>query len=48
MDDKNWLIEVEVAVCLAAMAMVAFTLMAGHHLWKRLSAESSFNPRKTG
>jgi len=36
MDNKNWLIEVEVAVCLATMSIVALTLMAGQHLWKHL------------
>jgi hypothetical protein len=34
MDNKSWLIEVEVAVCLVGMSIVALTLMAGHNLWK--------------
>ena len=34
MDNKSWLIELEVAVCLVALSMAALTLMVGHHLWK--------------
>jgi hypothetical protein len=34
MDNKSWLIEVEVAVCLVVLSMAAFALMVGHHLWK--------------
>jgi hypothetical protein len=34
MDNKTWLVEVEVAACLLAGAIVAFTLMmVGHTLW---------------
>jgi len=33
MDNKTWLVEVEVAVCILAGAIVAFTLMMGHTLW---------------
>jgi len=32
-----WLIELEVAACLAAMALVAFTLMVGYALWRYLA-----------
>jgi len=37
MDIKNWLVEVEVAACLSAGAIVALTLMLGHTLWMSLS-----------
>jgi hypothetical protein len=33
MKNKTWLIEVEFAACLVAVAIVAFTLMMGHTLW---------------
>jgi hypothetical protein len=33
---KTWLIEVEVAGCILAGAIVAFGLMVGHSLWKNL------------
>jgi hypothetical protein len=37
MENKIRLIEVEVAACLMAVAMVAFTLMLGHTLWMGLA-----------
>jgi hypothetical protein len=37
MENKTRLIEVEVAACLLAAAIVAFTLMMGHTLWLRLA-----------
>jgi hypothetical protein len=38
-ENKAWLIEAEVAACLMAVAIVAFTLMVGHALWKSLAGE---------
>jgi hypothetical protein len=37
MDNKTWLVEVEVATCLIAVAIVAFSLMLGHTLWMSLA-----------
>jgi hypothetical protein len=37
MRNKNWLIKVEVAACLIAVALAAFTLMLGHTLWVSLA-----------
>jgi hypothetical protein len=37
MHNKIWLVEMEVAVCFVAVAMVAFALMLGNTLWKRLA-----------
>jgi uncharacterized membrane protein len=39
MNNKTWLIEVEVAACTMAGAIVAFTLMLGHTLWKSLAGK---------
>jgi hypothetical protein len=39
MDNKTWLLEVEVAVCLAAVAIVALALMLGSTLWKSLTGK---------
>ena len=39
MDNKTWLIEMAVAACLTAMALVAFTLMVGHNLWKNIAGK---------
>jgi hypothetical protein len=39
MNNKTWLIEVEVAACIMAGAIVAFTLMLGHTLWKSLAGK---------
>ena len=36
MDNKDWLIEAEVAFCLAVMSLIALTLMTGHNVWKHL------------
>jgi Tfp pilus assembly protein PilV len=35
MENRTWLIEVLVAACLLAVAIIAFTLMVGHNMWKR-------------
>jgi hypothetical protein len=37
MDNKTWLVEVEVAACILAVAIVALTLMVGHTLWMSLA-----------
>jgi hypothetical protein len=37
MKNKTWLVEVELAACLMAVAAVAFTLMMGHTLWLGLA-----------
>jgi hypothetical protein len=42
MDNKTWLIEAEVAVCIVAMAIVAFTLMVGDTLWSNLVGTRRF------
>jgi hypothetical protein len=34
MEHKTWLIEVAVVACILAGAIIAFTLMVGHTLWK--------------
>jgi len=39
MDNKTWLVEVAVTACLAALAMIAFTLMVGHTLWKQMTSK---------
>jgi hypothetical protein len=39
MDNKTRLIEMEVAACCLAAAMIAFTLMLGHGLWKSLAGK---------
>ena len=39
MDNKTWLVEVAVAACLTALAMIAFTLMVGHTLWKQMTSK---------
>jgi hypothetical protein len=39
MDNKTWLVEMEVAVCFVAIAMVALTLMMGHTLWKSMTGK---------
>ena len=39
MDNKTWLIELEVAACLMAMILVAFTLMVGNNLWKTIAGK---------
>lgn len=37
MDHKSWLIEAEFAAYLVAVAIVAFTLMVGHTMWKSMA-----------
>jgi hypothetical protein len=39
MDHKTWLIEVGVAVCILAGAIVALGLMVGHGLWKSIAGK---------
>jgi hypothetical protein len=39
MDNKKWLFEVEFLACAVAMATVAFTLMVGNALWKRMAGD---------
>ena len=39
MDNKTWLVEMEVAVCFVAVAIVAFTLMLGNTLWKSVAGK---------
>jgi nitrogen fixation-related uncharacterized protein len=37
MKNQTWLIEMELAACLLAVAIIAFTLMVGHTLWASLA-----------
>ena len=37
MDNKTWLVEVEVVACILAGAIVAFSLMLGNTLWMSLA-----------
>jgi hypothetical protein len=37
MNNKTWLVEVEVAACILVGAVVALTLMMGHTLWMNLA-----------
>jgi hypothetical protein len=37
--NKSWLIEAEFAACLLAAAIVAFTLMVGHTVWKSMARD---------
>jgi hypothetical protein len=37
MDNKTWLVEVEVAACILVGVIVALTLMMGHTLWMNLA-----------
>jgi hypothetical protein len=39
MDNRTWLIEVAVAACILAVAIVAFGLMVGHGLWKTMAGK---------
>ncbi len=39
MDNKTWIVEVAVAACFVAFAIVAFTLMLGNTLWKNVAAK---------
>jgi hypothetical protein len=39
MDNKTWLVEVEIAICLVAAAVVAFALMAGYAVSKSLAGK---------
>ncbi|MGB7748727.1 MAG: hypothetical protein WBN75_15740 [Verrucomicrobiia bacterium] len=43
MENKTWLTEVEVAACIMAVAMTAFTLMVAHALWKSLAGDNDKN-----
>jgi hypothetical protein len=42
MDNKTSLIEMELAACFVAFAIVAFTLMLGNTLWKSVAGKSPF------
>ena len=37
MDNKTWLVEVEIAAFVFAGAITALALMVGHSLWMRLA-----------
>jgi len=39
MDNKTWLLEMEVAACFVAVAIVAFALMLGNTLWKSVTGK---------
>ena len=39
MDNKTWLVEMEVAACFVAVAIVAFALMLGNTLWKSVAGK---------
>jgi hypothetical protein len=39
MDNKTWLVEMEVAACYVAVAIVALTLMLGNTLWKSVAGK---------
>jgi hypothetical protein len=39
MDTKTWFFETEFALCLMALAFVAFTLMMGQSLWRSLTPQ---------
>jgi hypothetical protein len=41
MDNKTRLVEVEILACVVVLATLAFTLMVGHALWKRMVGEST-------
>jgi hypothetical protein len=40
MNNKTWLVEVEFLACVVAVATIAFTLMVGNAIWKRMAGES--------
>ncbi|MGD0351550.1 MAG: hypothetical protein ABSB84_14740 [Verrucomicrobiota bacterium] len=40
MNNKTWLVEVEFLACVVAVATIAFTLMVGNALWKRMAGKS--------
>jgi hypothetical protein len=37
MDNETWLFEAEFAACLLAVAIVAYTLMVGHTMWRSMA-----------
>ena len=37
MNNKTWFIEAEFVACLLAVAIVAFTLMVGHTMWRSMA-----------
>ena len=39
MDKKTWFVEMEVAACYVAVAIVALTLMLGNTLWKSVAGK---------
>jgi hypothetical protein len=40
MNNKTWLVEVEFLACVVAVVTIAFTLMVGNAIWKRMAGES--------
>jgi hypothetical protein len=40
MNNKTWLVEVEFLACVVAVATIAFTLMVGNAIWKRMAGKS--------
>jgi hypothetical protein len=40
MNNQTWLVEVAFLACVAAVATIAFTLMVGNAIWKRMAGES--------
>ena len=41
MNNKTWPVEVEFLVCIVAVVTIAFTLMIGNAIWKRMAGESA-------
>ena len=39
MDTKTWFFEMEFALCLMALAFVAFTLMVGQSMWRSMTPQ---------
>ena len=39
MEHRTWLMEAEVAACILAASILAFTLMVGHTLWKTVAGK---------
>jgi len=44
MDNKTWLIELEVTACLMGMALVAFALMIAQNLWVNIARKLEIVP----
>ena len=41
MNNQTWLVEVAFLACVVAVATIAFTLMVGNAIWKRMAGESA-------